>query len=1014
MKKDYVECHAHSHNSLLDGASSPEVIVAQAASLGMKAIALTDHDALYGAIEFENAARAHGLKAIFGAEITLENDHHLTLLVENSTGWKNLCALISAGRMNAPKGQSRLPLETLPDHTEGLIVLSGCRRGEVTTALLNGHQDQALAAAKWYRDLFGPDHFWIEAQNHKLPNDKRLIAELAALAKQVQVGLVATNNVHYASRAERQLQDVLVCIKHNIALDASGHVRRPNSEYYLKSADEMALLFREHSKALADTLEIADRCNYSLEFGLQDLPIFPTSNGLDALSYLQALCLENLPRLYGEVASDVLARLDYELGVVGRSGLANYFLLVWDIIRFARDHDIRAQGRGSAANSLISFLLGISPIDPLKYNLTFERFLSDERRIMPDIDIDFCADSRERVIEYIYARYGTDHAAMACNIVTFQARSALRDVGKVLGFPPAVIDQLAKSLNARSPNGLELPALVEESQAGQQLIQLWSQIKGKPRHLGIHVGGFLISKSKLSERVPIEPATMEERVVAQFDKYAIEAAGLVKVDILGLRTLTVIDKALKFAEQLTGVRPDIDALSFDDPAVFDLISSARTIGVFQVESSAQASILPRMKPRCFEDIITTISLVRPGPILGQMKDPYLNRRTGVEPVTYLHPKLESTLKSTLGIILFQEDVLLVARDLAGFTPGQGELLRRALGSKKGPQELEALRGAFLDGAEAQGVSRQDAAAVFAKLEGFGHYSFSKAHAAAFACVVYQTAWLKVYHPTALFAALLDTQPVGFWSPDVLVGDAKRHGVTILPVDLNRSEGGCSVEKGAVRLGLDYVKGLGEASINRIEQARADREFTDLEDFCQRTQLPRKLVKNLILAGAMEQWGPRRDLLWALAQLRYQARELDLIFPDLDMQLVPMPAIEAFGYERAILGLNVHEHPMHFYRNWLQTNRILSSDDVLRCEHGAVVRTSGLVVVHQSPPTAHHVHFLLAEDELGFTSLVVFPQVYNNFHRVLRQGQILIAEGKVQRNDGVVNIIVEKAAPLCPL
>ena len=1006
----YVELHCHSNFSLLDGASFPEALVAQAAALEMPALALTDHDAVYGAVGFARAAYAAGIHPIFGAEITLVGDHHLTLLVESTAGWQNLCTLISLARANAPKGQAALPPEALEGHTEGLIALSGCRRGEVASALLRRDRSLAFNTTKRYQELFGQENFWIELHHHKLADDADLIEELAVLAQKAGAGIVATNNVHYATRDAHRLQEVLVCIRHKTTLDASEQFRRPNSEYYLKSTNQMMPLFAAYPEALANTARIAERCDFSLEYGLQDLPQYAAPAGQSTEVYLRELCLEAVTRKYPASPSNVTARLNYELEVIQRSGLSNYFLVVADIVRFSRANRIRCQGRGSAANSLVAYLLNISPIDPLAHDLVFERFLSDERKLAPDIDIDFDAARREEVIQYVYEKYGTDHAAMACTFVTFQARSALRDVGKALGLSPALIDLSAKQLDTRDPAKIGEALDVENSEPWEQLLDLCAQIDGFPRHLSIHNGGMIIIASLLASRLPTEPATMVNRIVVQWDKDALEAIGLVKFDILGLGTLSALDDAVSIIEETTGVQVDLDALTFDDPAVYEMISRADTVGVFQTESRAQAQMLPRMKPRCFNDIIIAISLIRPGPIVGDMVHPFLRRRAGEEEVTYPHPKLKPALEETLGVILFQEQVLKVARDLAGLTPGQGEMLRRALGSKQADKKLEGLHEAFIQGAKSQGVEIEIAEDVFKRLRAFGSYSFPKAHAASFAVVVYQSAWLKLYHPAAFFTAILRNQPMGYWQPSVVLDEAKREGIRILPVDINCSLAQCSVENGAIRIGLDYVKGLGEASIAKIEEERAKKPFANLTEFCKRTRLQRRLVENLILAGAMSTWKvEQRELLWQLTRLRYEVEELDLILPDSDFTPQPMTLLESMGYEYDVLGLYVSEHPMALYREWLTANGIIDSVTLAECPSGQNVIIAGLRKMHDSPPTAHGMHFITLTDEyFNMINLVVRPNVYNSYKRVLRRSPLIIAEGEVQEKDGVISILVKRA------
>ncbi len=996
----YTELHAHSHFSLLDGASSPADLVAQAVRLGMEALALTDHDAAYGAPAFVKAARAADIRPILGVELTLHDQSHLTLLAADSTGWANLCALITAARHNVEKGEARLPRGGLEGHTEGLVALSGCRQGAVASALLRQDRPGALKAAQALLRLFGQDRLWIELQHHLLPGDEVLMSESVALAQHLGVGYLATNNVHYADPATHTLQDVLVAIRHHTTLDECRHLR-PNSEFYLKPGDELAPLFARYPQALSNSGEVAALCDFQLEYGLQELPSFPAPDGLSAEIYLARLCQAQAAIL--DLPSNGLAQLAYELRIIEESHLANYFLIVWDLVRFARENGILCQGRGSAANSLVAYLLGISPINPLAHDLVFERFLSTERQVAPDIDIDFDAVRREEVIQYVYQRYGTDHAAMACTFVTFRARSAIRDVGKAFGLPPEVLDQVAGTLDTWLARDVGKSSALHEA-VGEgatnptwtQIIDLSHRLEGVPRHLGIHNGGMVITGAPLSHRLPTEPATMEDRVVVQWDKEALEEVGLVKIDLLGLRMLSAIAEA----EALIGQSaPESD---FTDPAIYDLICAADTVGVFQVESRAQAQVLPRLQPRCFADLIVCISLIRPGPIQGDMVHPYLCRRAGQEPVGYPHPLLEPALRETLGVILFQEQVLKVARDLAGFTAGEGELLRRALSSKDPGPAVERFRQAFISGAADNGVDAETAESVFNRLRAFGGYSFPKSHAAAFAVLVYRSAWLKRYHPAAFFVALLNHQPMGFWTPAVLINDARRHGLTVTGVEINRSDWRCTVEGDGLRLGFNYVRELTEVQAAAICTARP---FTDLGDLVYRTGLPRRLVEHLIQAGALDAcgWGGRRELLWRLGLLR-EPDALGLATPAPSIRLPTLTAAESAGMEVAMTGLSTGPHPMVVYRAALRREGVRSSADLAACPTGTQVRVAGLMVVHQAPPTAKGFHFLTLEDECGFINVIVRPLVYIRYRQIIRAHPVLMVEGEVQWEGEVVNVI----------
>lgn len=995
---EYVELHAHSHYSLLDGASSPAALVERAKQSGMKALALTDHDNVYGAVAFARAAVAQGIRPIHGAEITLESGAHLTLLVEDETGWSNLCHLITAGQHRAPKGECRVPAAMLERHHAGLIALSGCRQGLLTPALLRDDLPRARRIAGHYRELFGAERFWIELQHHHLPADDRLLAQQVQLSREMGIECVATNNVHYARHDEHRLHDVLRCIRHRTTLDEAGDVLFPNSERYLKSGAQMAGLFRSFPDAVRNSVRIAERCQFALPTGLQPLPAYPLPAGQTAAAYLRYLC-----RTSERFEPRLSEQLSHELAIIEAAGLSNYFLVVWDVVRFARAQGIRCQGRGSAANSVVAYLLHITPVNPLDFDLVFERFLSAERQLAPDIDIDFDAARREEVIQYVYRRYGHEHAAMACTFITYRSRSALREVGKVLGLSGGLVDYLAQSVEPRQAVAADESA----SPVARQLAQLCQQIAGVPRHLSIHNGGMILTAQPLAQRLPTEPAAMAGRVVVQWDKDSLEDAGMVKVDILGLRMLSAIDEAARLADV------DTDALRYDDPAVYDMICDADTIGVFQVESRAQMQVLPRFRPRSFNDLIISISLIRPGPIQGDMVHPYLRRRLGEEPVRYPHPALEPALSETLGVILFQEQVLQVARDLAGFTPGQGELLRRALGRKDAVAAIQAFEAQFVAGAVRRGVAEDVARDVFGRLLGFGSYSFPRSHAAAFAVLVYQSAWLRHYQPAAFYIALLNHQPMGFYAPAVIVQDARRHNIPVYPVDMHRSAARCTPEHKGLRLGFKTIKGMGDASIERLLAARRQRAFTDLADVQRRAGLPLRLIERLIAAGALDAFGERRELLWQAGSRPAGDGELALSYPSQPVPLPYMDAVERHNLEQAAQGLTTGAHPMALYREWCAARNIRDSAALAGCRDGQRVTVAGMLVVRQMPPTAKGYQFLTLEDEAGFINVIVRPAVHQRCRQIIRSTPFLRVRGTVQLERGVVNLVATDFRPLQP-
>jgi error-prone DNA polymerase len=1015
MKWEYVELHAHSYYSLLDGVPSPEELVEQAARYEMPALALTDHDALYSLPRFVQAAERAGIKPIIGAELTLVNGGgHLTLLAENDAGYANICRLITLARRDQQKGIAALPWRVLADHATGIIALSGCRRSGIGRALLERDFDAASRIAQRFAAIFGRDGFFLEMQRHHERGDRRVNDGLAALSQRLGLRLVATGNVHYLSPEDAPIHDILTCIQHRAPLDRANGLLRVNREYFFRAPKDMAALFAEWPDALQATLDIAERCTATPPIGPQTLPGIATPDDMPAIAYLRRLCEEGLERKVKRAARrEYRASLERELTIIGEQNLADYFLVVWDMLRFARSRDILCQGRGSAANALVSYLLDISPIDPLSAGLVFERFLSRERASPPDIDVDFAADRREEVIQYLYRTHGHAHAAMACTVSTFGARQAVRDVGMVLGFSEETLDRISNSLDEHSaaslPSSSGLRATFGaqvDSPRWQQLLTLAARLDGFPRHLGIHNGGMVLSDRPLAEQIPIEPASMEDRTVVQWDKDALEMMGWIKLDVLGLRALSAISDACDIVAVQTGERPDLNALRFDDPEVYALIRRGETLGVFQVESRAQASLIPRFQPRDFHDLTIEISLIRPGPVQGGMVHPYLNRRDGVEPVRYLHPLLQPALEETLGIILFQEQVLKVAHDLAGFTPGEGELLRRALGNKRAKEQIESFRERFVAGARRKGVPRKVAVQVFEQLAAFGGYSFAKSHASAFAVLTYWSAWLKRYHPLAFFAGILRNEPMGFYAPHVVVSDAMRAGVKFLPVDVRCSQARTTVEGDAIRLGLDYMHGFGAEHIEALISERERRRFASLADLVRRTGLDRPHIEALVQAGALDYLGDRRQLLWDIAEafrLAKRPRELPLKSPDEQARLSPMDRHTRLSTAFAFTGVSLDGHLTELRRDAFTRAGARSIGELSQLKHGQKVRVGGLIVTLQRPPTANGFAFLALEDPTGLVNVVVAPQVYAQYREAIHSTFVII-DGVVQKHHGAINVV----------
>ncbi len=1018
----YIELHTHSSHSLLDGVVSPQALVEHAATLEMPALALTGHDGLYGAVPFIRAAEAAGIKPLLGAELTLSDGDgtaHLTLLAETPRGYANLCQLLTLAHRGQPKGTARLALADLVEHTAGLIALSGCRQGAIAKRIVAGAYDAALEIAQGYARIFGPENFFIEVQRHYHPGEMRLLGHLVGLADRLGLPVVATGDVHYLVPEQREVHDVLTCIRHHVTLEDAGDLLRPNDEYRFRTPDEMAALFANVPAAITNTRVIAERYASAATFmphGAQVLPAFPTPDGSAASVYLRRLCVTALRDRYTDTAR-ALSQLEHELSVIGSMRLDNYFLTVWDIVRFAREHGIRCQGRGSAANSLVAYLLDITPIDPLAADLVFERFLSPERRSPPDIDLDIAADRREEVIRYVTQRYDPGHAAMACTFVTFRARSAVRDVGRALGLPPALLERLVGALDVNDPQSVTASPTLQSaidaelsSPLFQHLLRLVPQLDGLPRHLGIHNGGMVLSGLPLDTLIPLEPATLPGRIVTQWDKEGLEDAGYVKVDLLGLRMLAAIEDAVCIVAAMTGERPDLERLTFDDPRVYDMLCRGETIGVFQLESRAQAELVRNFQPRCFADLTVEIALIRPGPLQANVVRPYLRRRYGQEPVRYVHPSLKTALAETLGVMIFQEQVLKVARDLAQFTPGQAEQLRRCLGRKRAEGTLQQFKAQFFAGAQANGVPQKVSETVFAQMQAFGSYAFPKSHAAAFAVLTYHSAWLRCYHPAAFFAGLLRHQPMGFYSARVIVDEARRCGIQIFGADVQASDVSATADGNGIRLGLATVSGVGESGGAQIVAAREYGPFTSLSDFCQRTRLGRRAVKALILGGAFDGWCiPRRQLVWDLGSAMETIGgppQLDIVEPGTRPAFPRATDTERLWMEVTTTGVTAQGHLVQTVAQTLRAMGVTPVTELSHWPEGTKLRVGGVIIARQRPPTARGTAFIALEDKDGVVNVILRPEVFTAYREVLR-GQFVVIEGVLQWQGQVCGVVGER-------
>ena len=1331
----FAELHCHTNFSFLDGASSSDDLAARAVELGLGAVAVTDHQGLYGVIRFAIAADEAGVKPIVGLEVELldaavldqqrvvvpprrrvrgepeaeaagpaeaedgrpdrpraerarmpghrepmredlrgiadrERGPHLVLLARDEAGYRSLCRLVSAANLAGTKGVPRFDQALLARHAEGLVALSGCRHGEVARRLLAGDREGAAEVARRYARLFPPlpglagGGFVLELQHHLLPDDDWLVAETVALADELGLPVVVTNDVHYARPEDRELQDVLVAIRHGVTLDESAHLRRPNGEYHLKGerdllalppadADAGAAVRRRWREGMRTAREIADRCRIDLGFEQYRFPGFPVPASETPFSHLEQLCHEGVRRRYHPVTPAVVSQLAHELEVVERTGLAEFFLICWDLMRFARERGIPAQGRGSAGDSIVAYALGITRVDPIRHRLLFERFINEGRTSYPDVDIDFATSRREEVIRYVYERYGVEHTGMVCNVVTYRARSAVREVGYALGFPRPLVDRVAKALETydsvmvrrdleaeggfseffQAPTGaaptpeaaaaeartraagtagrlarqeglvdpmgqlnharggriatggagehgtgrLARPQDAARTEGGpmddrrarvagaggvqsdeeggpgdtpvsvrwlraeggarsggrrppdplrdgrqadeprsmpltparhrlvrhephssvarvepepvplrrggstvglspwERWLELCARIDGFPRHLSIHTGGMLVTQAPLVDIAPLERATMPGRVVVQYDKRDVETIKLIKLDLLGLRMLSAIDDALRDIAADCAVQLDLDRLPEDLPEVFRMIQAADTVGVFQIESRAQMQTLPRSHPETLDDLVVEVAIIRPGPIQGNAVHPYLRRKQGKEPVAYLHPSLEPILAETLGVILYQEQVMRIAIDVAGFSPAESDGFRRAMGTWRSEREMEKLHARFVDGCrEANGLTGEQAEELYRQCAAFASFGFNKSHAAAFARTAYESAFLKLYYPAQLVTGLINAQPMGFYPVEVLVNDAKRHGVAVLPVDLCRSrfrtttewvglpgeqlpEGagidrrpepvhssGCVVPDPAVRrqlaaesaqgygirLGLHLVKGIGEELGERLDAELERGPYRSLADVVERTELSEELLERLIRAGALDSLGrPRRELLWqlgevagatrgrldgkpsAVARRPSTARPLDLRLPPTQAPDLPPPTeLERLGDSYAILALDARRQVVELFRPALDRLGAVKAGELADRRPGRVA-IGGLVVTRQHPMTARGTVFLALEDETGMVNVTLWPDTWARLRGVVRRHALLYVEGRLERESSVVNVVADEVASL---
>jgi error-prone DNA polymerase len=1041
----YVELHCHSAYSFLDGASLPEELALQAAELGYPALAITDHDGLYGSLEFAHAARAIGLRALTGAELTLLDGSHVTLLVETPRGYANLCRLITEAHA-AKRLEPRLDPAALEERNEGLVLLSGCAR----SGLAVRHPNAAARLAR----AFGRERFFVELQRPYLRGDARRNAALRELAGELGVRTIASGNVHAHHPRRARLQDALVAVKNKTSLEGCEPERRGNDEAVLVAPEEQAARFPEDPDAVRATVELAERLEFDLtqELGYR-YPDF--SDGEEpADAQLAQVCWRAFDERYRHapalLRNQADSRLREELALIAEIGLSGFFLLHWEVLDLARGvaAEVRGagsprhllppgRGRGSSVGSLVCYLTGLSHVDPVAADLALGRFLNRELSGVPDIDLDFPRDIREKLIVAVTERYGREHSALVASFATYRSRGAIRDLGKALGLPQAELERLARvsdGWNARKV--AEELALVPGADAKlrsprwRALADLCGEIAGLPRHLSQHPGGMVISTRPLVELVPVEPAAMEGRQICQWDKDSCSDAGFLKIDLLGLGMLSAVEECIDQIVSLRGEAIDLSRIPLNDEAVYREIQDADTVGLFQIESRAQMQSLLRTRPETLEDLTVQVALVRPGPIQGKNVHPYVERRqrkredpSYVPP--YDHSSLEEPLRETLGAIIFQEQVLDVAIALAGFSVGEAEGLRRAMSRKRSQDAIEAYRQRFYEGASARGVDRETAELVFSKINGFASFGFPKSHAAAFALLAYQSAWLRHYYPAEFLCALLNAQPMGFYPPASLVRDAQRRGVEVLPPDLNGSADRCQIQGNTVRIGLAYIRGVGEEPAKAfVAEREQNGPFRSVVELAQRAPLDRPGVEALVASGACDSFGwPRRQLLWRLGlaprsvSVGADGEERQLALPlEATSEIPELP--EQTPWERMLAdyrttSLSVGVHPLTLLRPHLP-REVATSLDFTHLENKARVAVAGLVIARQRPATANGVVFMLLEDEHGQMNLVVPPPVYERYRPLVRGEPLLLARGRFECWERNRNLVVEEFVTLAPL
>lgn len=1048
----FVHLHCHTEFSLLDGAARIEKMVKRAAEQNMPALAITDHGTMFGVIDFYRAAREAGIKPIIGCEVYMsprsrfnkearvdDFQYHLVLLAENNTGYRNLMRLVSAAYIEGFYYKPRIDRELLEEHHEGLIALSACLAGEIPAHILNGQIEKAREAACYYRDLFGKDRFYLELHDHGMTEQRTVNRGLLQLAGEEDIPLVASNDVHYLSRDDAAVHDVLLCIQTGKTVDEPERMKFDSQEFYLKNPGEMIALFRDYPEAVTNSLKIAERCNVDIDFTQRHLPEYSLPDGVEPNNYLKELCYEGMKKRYKDITPELDERLLYELDVIKKMGFSNYFLIVWDLIDYAKNNQvIVGPGRGSAAGSLVAYCLGITNIEPLRYGLLFERFLNPERISMPDIDIDFCDDKRDRVMTYVCEKYGQERVAQIITFGTMAARAAVRDVGRALAIPYAEVDKIAKLIPmelkmtiARAlEQSKELKALYRED-LYQRLLDTSMAVEGMPRHASTHAAGVVIAREPLVNYVPLYKAS-DSGIVTQFPMTTLEDLGLLKMDFLGLKTLSIISEALNNIRKRHGLDINIEDIPLDDQSTYEMLSQGETTGTFQLESSGMRSVLRELMPNKFEDIIAVVALYRPGP-MDQIPT-FVKSKHGKKKIKYAHADLEPILNETYGVIVYQEQIMEIAARMAGFSLGQADLLRRAIGKKK-KDILDEQQALFVQGCVGNGYSKELAVELYDLILKFASYGFNKSHAAAYALIAYQTAYLKAKYPVEYMAAIMTVYYSSSDKVALYIADCRRMGIEILPPDVNESDNNFTVVgERRIRFGLAAVKNVGQGAIESIIRARAEKPFISLSDFASRVDMRscnRKVLESLIKCGAFDSLGGHRSQYLAimddvLAEGQCVQRERENgqvsmfslfddsvqedLLTDTLYDIEPFSDKEKLSLEKEMLGLYITGHPLEPYRDMLdEMPNLIKCAELNETGDNKAVKIGGIIVAVRKFYTKKNkeMAFVKLEDLTGSVELVIFPDLYEKQSALLQEDNLLMVEGRTdQKEEEDVKIIVE--------